>query len=64
MLEHVEQQEQGTYTIFLLVEHEGSNSPTLVGTGPSLSMNMDGGTANAKVVGSARNSVEGRRHLI
>ena len=60
----MEQQEQGTYTIFLLVEHEGSNSLALVGTGPGLSINIDSGMANAKVVGSARNSVEGRRHLI
>ena len=55
---------QGTYTIFLLVVHEGSNGPPLIGTGPGLSMNADGSTANAEVVGGTRNGAEGRRHLI
>ena len=62
MLGHVEQSGQNTYLIFLFIKHEESNSPTLIGTGSSLSMNMDGSMANAEVISGARNGVEGRRH--
>ena len=33
-------------------------------TGSSLSVNMDGSTGDAKMVGGSRNSAEGRRHLM
>ena len=36
----------------------------LIGTVASLSMNMDGSMANAKMVNSTWDSTEGRRHLI
>ena len=52
----------GTYSVLLFIEHKGSNSPTLIGTGSSLSMNMDGSMANAEMVGSTRDGAEGRRH--
>ena len=51
-----------TYTVLLFVVHERSNGPTLIGTGPSLSMNADSSVANAKMVGGTRNGAEGRRH--
>ena len=60
----MEQQGQGTYSILLLIEHEGSDGPTLVGMGSSLSTNVDGGTPNAEMVGGSRNGTEGRRHLM
>ena len=50
--------------IFLLVEHKRSNGPTLIGAGPGLSMNTDGGAANAELIGSARDGTEGRRHFV
>ena len=57
--------EQGrTYTILLLIEHEGSDSPTLVGAGTSLSADTNGSMANAEVIGGTGNGVEGRRHLV
>ena len=49
--------------VFLLIEHEGSNIPTLIVTGSGLSTNADGSTANAEMVSGTRNGVEGRRHL-
>ena len=52
-----------TYVVLLFVVHEGSDGLTLIGTGPSLSTNMDSSTANAEVIGSTRNSMEGGRHL-
>ena len=51
-----------THSVFLLIEHKGGNSPTLVGTGPSLSMDVDSSMANAEMVGDAGNSMERRRH--
>ena len=50
-----------TYTV-LLIEHKWGDGLTLVGAGPSLSTNADSGMANAEMVGSARDSAEGRRH--
>ena len=50
--------------VFLLIKHERSNGPTLIGTGPSLSMNMDSGIANAEVVGGAGDGLERRRHCV
>ena len=58
----MEQQGQGTYTILLLIVHEGSNGPTLIGMRPSLSMNTDGSMANAKMVNSTRDGVTNARH--
>ena len=55
--------DQGTYSVFLFIEHEGSNGLTLIGARPSLSTNADGSTANAKMVNGARDSTR-RRHLI
>ena len=55
---------EGTYTVFFFIEHEGSDGLTLVGMDPSLSSNTDSSTANAKLVGSARDGVEGRRHCV
>ena len=63
MLEHEEQRRQGTYTILFLVVHERSNGPTLVGTGPGLSTNVDSSTANAEMIDGTRNGLEGGRHL-
>ena len=37
---------------------------TLVGMDSGLSMDTDGSTANAKIVGGTGNGAEGRRHLI
>ena len=54
---------QRTYTVFLLIVHKRGNGSTLVGTGPSLSTNLNGGMTDAEMVGGARNSAEGRRHL-
>ena len=48
--------------ILLFVEHKGHDGMTLIGMDSSLSMNMDSSTANAKMIGSARDGVEGRRH--
>ena len=62
--EHVEHWIQRTYSVFLFIEHEGSNSLTSVGTGSSLSMNADGSTANAKMVDSTRNGTRRGRHCI
>ena len=52
-----------TYLVFLFVEHEGGNGPTLIGVGSGLSMNMNSGMANAKMVSRAEDSSERRRHL-
>ena len=54
---------KGTYSVLLLIEHEGSDGPPLVGTGPGLSMNTDGSMANAEMVGGTWDSVEGGRHF-
>ena len=51
-----------TYMVLLLIEHEGSDVPTLIGAGSSLSANTDGGAANTEMVGGARNSMERRRY--
>ena len=64
MSEHVEQRGQGTYVVFLLIEHKRSNGLTLIGMGPSLSTNADGSIANAEMVNSAGDSMEGGRHLM
>ena len=48
--------------ILLFVEHKGHDGMTLIGMDSSLSMNMDSSTANAKVVGGTRNSMERRRY--
>ena len=53
----------GTYSVFLFIEHKGGDGLTLVSMGPGLSTNMDSRTADAKMVGGARDSTEGRRHL-
>ena len=50
--------------ILLLVEHEGSDGPTLIGTNPSLTTDTNSGVANAKMVGGAGNGAEGGKHLI
>ena len=50
--------------VFPFIEHERSNGLTLIGTNPSLPTNVDGSTANAKMVGSAWDSAERGRHLI
>ena len=62
--EHMEQWRQRTYSVFLLIIHERSNGPTLVGTGSGLSTNTNSSTANAEMVSGARDSTEGRRHLV
>ena len=49
---------RGTYSIFLFIVHEGGNGVALVGMGPGLLSNMDGGTSNPKMVGGTRNGVE------
>ena len=54
--------DKGTYIILFFIIHEGGNGPTLVGVRPGLSTNTDGGTVNAEVVGSSRDSAEGGRH--
>ena len=53
-----------TYLILLFIIHKRSNGPTLIGAGPGLTANTDGGTANPKMVGRTRNSAEGGRHLV
>ena len=50
--------------VLLLIVHEGGNGLTLIGTGSSLSMNVDSGMPNAEMVDSTGNGVERRRHLI
>ena len=50
--------------IFLLVEHEQGDSPTLVGTDSGLSTDANSSMANAKLVGSSWDGMEGRRHLM
>ena len=60
----MKQPKQSTHLVFLLIEHKRSNGLTLIGTDPSLTMNTDSSAANAKVVGSSWDSVEGGRHLI
>ena len=59
---HVKRQRQGTYAVFLFIEHEGGNGTTLVSVVPSLSMNADGSMANAEMVDSARDGTERGRH--
>ena len=61
-LGHIEQWGQGTYSVFLLVKHKRGNGLTLIGVGPGLSINVDGSTANAKVVSGTRDSMERGRH--
>ena len=48
--------------VLFLIEHKRGNGPTSVGAGPSLSMNMDGGTANAEVIDGSWDSVGRGRH--
>ena len=51
-----------TYTITLLVEHEGSNGPTGVGTGTGLATDMNNGVAPAILILSTGNGAGGHRH--
>ena len=48
--------------ILLFIVHEGGDGTALVSAGPSLPMNADGSTTNAKMVGGTQDSMEGRRH--
>ena len=63
-LEHMLEWGLETNLILLLIEHERSNGPTLIGTGSSLSTNTNSGTANAEMVGRARDGMKGRRHCM
>ena len=54
---------KGTYSVLLLIVHEGCDSMTLIGMMANLTMDMDGSMANTKMVGGTQNSVEGGRHL-
>ena len=63
-LEHVQWWRSGTYSVLLFVKHERGYGPTLIGAGPCLSMNMDSSTANAEVIGGARDSAKRRRHQV
>ena len=51
-----------TYTIALLVEHEGSDSPPGVGTKAGLATDTDSGAALAKLILCSRNGTSGHRH--
>ena len=51
-----------TYTVFLFIEHEGSNGSTGVGTVAGLTMDTNGGLADTKMVDSAGDSMRRRRH--
>ena len=51
-----------TYAILLLIVHKGCDGMTLVGVVTSLTVNLNGGMANAKMVGGAQDSAKRRRH--
>ena len=53
-----------TYTVSFLIEHEGSNGLTGVGMSTGLTTNMNGSSADAELVLSARDSTRRGRHLI
>ena len=56
----MEQGGQRTYMVFLLIVHERSDCLTSIGTVPGLTADMNGGTANAKVVNGARDGTRRR----
>ena len=59
---HVQQGARRTYTITLLVKHEGSYSLTGVGTSAGLTTDMNSGTAPAVLILGSRNGMSGHRH--
>ena len=51
-----------TYTISLLIEHKGSNSPPSIGTVTGLTMDTDGSMAPTILILSSGNGASGRWH--
>ena len=53
-----------TYVVLLLVKHKRSYGPTGVGMVASLTMDTNGGMANAEMINSTRDSVRrGKHHM-
>ena len=64
-IQYMSDNEQGrTYTITLLVEHEGSNGPPCVGTSTGLTTDTNSGTAPAVLVLGTGDSTRRGRHWI
>ena len=57
-----EKSKQGTHSVLLLVEHEGSNGPASIGMITGLTMDTDGSLTNAELVLSTGDSARRRRH--
>ena len=51
-----------TYTVSLLVEHEGGDLPSGVGTSSGLSTNANGGTTSTKLILGSGDGASGHRH--
>ena len=57
-------EDKQTYSVFLLVVHERSNSAAGIGTVTSLTTNTDGSTTNTEMVDSAGDGMRRGRHLV
>ena len=53
---------QGNYMIFLLVEHEGRDGPTSIGTVAGLTIDLNGSTTDTEMVDGAGDGMRRRRH--